>query len=413
MRKELEKEIESLKSPEGYLYACLPKFRGLFGRDALISGWELLDYDSSLLKNSLLALAKLQGKKVDLKTGEEPGKILHEFYPSYTPEKWFKRKKGANGWLKKERPFYFSVDSTPLFLIAAHKYYLVTKDGETIKSLWPNIESALSWIFNYGLINGFIRYKERSKETGLVSQSWKDGIGNTLEQQKGPIAVVEVQGYAYEAVKVAERLMKLAGNKKLAYQANEFNQTLKERFNKDFWMKDKKFYCLALDGDNQQLKFVTSNPGQLLFTDIINNRMAKLIVQRLFQDDLWTPYGIRTDSTEETDFDPLAYQQGSVWPHDNWLIAKGLKKRGYKKEYRAIKASLLRAYREIGFIPEYYGVSRKNKIILAELKTPPCYPQAWSSGALIDFLESEQRTLFSKMIERSKETLRMKRPLRA
>src|SRR3989344_4977816 len=153
----LQKDLDVLKSPEGYLYAGVPtKFMGLFGRDSLISGWQLLDYDSSFAKQALLSLAEIQGRKIDLKTGEEPGKIPHEFYSKNVPESWFSNEKSEIKWLEKEKPVYFSVDSTPLFLIVAGKYYRHTKDGNLVRQLKSNIERAINWILEYGTVNDFL-----------------------------------------------------------------------------------------------------------------------------------------------------------------------------------------------------------------------------------------------------------------
>jgi len=381
----LQRDLEALTSPEGYLYAGLPKFRGLFGRDVLISGWQLLHYDPSIARSSLLALAKLQGQKINPEIAEEPGKILHEFYSLDTSGRWWQGKITRNPWLKKGVPFYFSVDSTPLFLFIAAEYYRQTGEKEFIESIKENIVSALDWLFDYGMIDGFLRYGERSKEEGLVSQSWKDGIGHTLEEQKSPVAIVEVQGYLFQALEEISKIGNLIGRDKRGLE--ETNKDLKDRFHEKFYMEDRDFYCLGIDGDNKQIKRITSNPGQLLFTEIIDKDQADLIVKRLFKDDMWTPYGIRTHSTQESDFDPLSYQRGAVWPHDNWIIAQGLLKRGYTEEAQQIKEALFLAYSDLGErIPEYYGVSLHNKIIIENLKTPPCYPQAWSVGAMINFL---------------------------
>jgi glycogen debranching enzyme len=382
----LQDNLQALKSPEGYLYAGLPKFMGLFGRDALISSWQLLTYDSSIAAHSLLALARLQGKKVNPLNGEEPGKIIHEFYPKNVPDEWFKQEKQEAGWLKKETPFYFSVDSTPLFIVLAAKYYQETKDKPLLKKLGPHLEAAFSWLLRYGLIDNFLRYQSIQPGQGLISQSWKDGIGSTLEQIKGPVAIVEVQGYAWAAFEALSQLESFFDNPELKTAAQTAAERLKLKFHQAFFMPREQFYCLGLDGDNRQIPLVTSNPGHLLFSRLIDEARADLVVKRLFQKDMWTPYGIRTDSTLSPDFDPLSYQRGAVWPHDNWIIAQGLRQRGYHQEYRLIKEALLRAFEKLKFLPEYYGVSLNHQLIYDRLETPPCYPQAWATGALINLL---------------------------
>ncbi|MGB9598598.1 MAG: amylo-alpha-1,6-glucosidase, partial [Minisyncoccales bacterium] len=154
---------------------------------------------------------------------------------------------------------------------------------------------------------------------------------------------------------------------------------------KKFWMEKEKFFCLALDKNKRQRKAITSNPGHLLFTGIIEKEKIDFVIKRLFKDDLWTPYGIRNHSQKEKDFDPKSYHLGSVWPHDNWIIAQGLKKLGLKREYRKIKNAIFKAFLKIGSLPEFYGFE-KGKIIRI---SGACYPQAWSSAALFNFLTSE------------------------
>lgn len=384
--KKLKRDLEALTSPEGYLYAGVPtKFMGLFGRDALISGWQLLDYDSSFAKQALIHLAEIQGRKVNRATGEEPGKIAHEFYSENVPDVWFLNEKKGIQWLEKEKPVYFSIDSTPLFLVIAGKYYRRTKDNALIRQLIPAIEAAISWINEYGIINNFLRYRQTNPEEGLMSQSWKDGIGKTLEKQEPPIAVVEVQGYVVEACEELKKMPLLEGLKGLD-NLIIIADKIRDEFDKKFWMEDKSYYCLGLDGDNNQIKAVTSNPGQLLFTGILKKDRIAKIVSRLFQKDMWTPYGIRTHSALEPDFDPLSYQRGSVWPHDNWIIAQGLIKQGYKKEAGQIKEALFRAYEKLGFLPEFYAVTLDNEMTIEGLETPPVNIQAWSVGTMINFL---------------------------
>ena len=387
--KKLKRDLDALVSPEGYLYAGVPtKFMGLFGRDSLISGWQLLDYDSSFAKQALLSLAEIQGQKIDLKTGEEPGKIPHEFYSKNVPESWFSNEKNGIKWLEKEKPVYFSVDSTPLFLIVAGKYYRSTKDGNLVRQLKSNIERAINWILEYGTVNDFLRYNATGKEKGLVSQSWKDGIGVTLNNQKGPVAIVEVQGYTFQAAEEVKKLAEVLGPSETTDKFVESTQKLKEQFNKKFWMEEQSFYCLGIDGNDNQIKSITSNPGQLLFTDVLGKERVSQIVDRIFQKDMWTPYGIRTHSTLEPDFDPLSYQRGSVWPHDNWIIAQGLIKWGYKKEAKKIREALFGAYQKFGFLPEFYGVTLDNQITFDDdnLEDKPVTIQAWSVGAMINFL---------------------------
>ena len=227
-----------------------------------------------------------------------------------------------------------------------------------------------------------MEYKRQGKG-GVFHQGWKDGFSNHLKI-KPPVAIVEVQGYQYLALIEIARLARVFKDEKLEKSLKERAENLKRNFNKKFWLEKEKYFALALDNQKRKVKEITSNPGHLLFTGILDKDKEKFIVKKLFSSELWTPFGIRTHSTRSKLFDPLSYHQGSVWPHDNWIIAQGLKKLGYKKEEQEIKKALFRAYKKLGFIPELYAVV-DNQITL-KMKMIPCYPQAWASGSLLNFL---------------------------
>jgi len=314
---------------------------------------------------------------MDPERDEEPGKILHEHQigKRFHPQGLF------------PFPYYGSVDSTPLFLILFSFYYQKTKDKEFLKRHWQNVLMTLHWIFRFGDKDRdlFLEYK-RKRKTGLFHQGWKDGFENHLKITP-PVAIVEVQGYQYLALMEIGKLAgKVMEDKKLEKSLLQRAKNLKKKFNKKFWMKDEKYFALALDRDKKQRKSITSNPGHLLFCGICEKEKEKLVVKRLFKKDLWTPYGIRTLSVLDPDFNFKSYHLGAVWPHDNWIIAQGLKKLGYKKEYLKIKSALLKAYQKIGFLPEFYGVSLEGKVMIEKLKTTSCHLQAWATGALFNFL---------------------------
>lgn len=376
IKKQLLQELERLKDRRGFIKAGLPRFDRLFGRDSLIVSWQLLDINPEICRDTLAILSKLQGRRINKLHEEEPGKIIHETDSRPHP--------GGRGI---HFPYYGSVDATPLFLILFSFYFKKTKDKKFLKKHWQNILTAVDWMIHYG--DGdqdlFLEYKRKSP-AGLFHQGWKDAFSNTL-RIKPPVAIVEAQGYQYFALKEISRLAKIMKDANLARRLLKKAKELKENFNEKFWMKEEKYFALALDGNKKPRKAITSNPGHLLFTGIVENRKVKPLVRRLFRTDLWTPFGIRTHSTEEPDFNPGSYHLGSVWPHDNWIIAQGLKKLGYKRAYQKIKKALLRAYQEIGFIPELYGVI-DNKIILDIGVKSVCYPQAWATGTLLNLLVS-------------------------
>jgi glycogen debranching enzyme len=389
IEKKLWQEIGSLLHAKfGFIMAGYPRFLGLFGRDSLIASWQLLESKPEIARKTLETLVSYQGKKINYKTGEEPGKIIHEYYPKETPNDWWKKYKAHIKWLKRGEPVYFSVDSTPLFLILLKKYFDFKKDKVFLKKIWPNAKSAINWMINFGgLDSGFLKHEKRSPDEGLMSQSWKDGWAGPMDKMASPISVVEVQGYAYLALLSGVELAKIMKEPFLEKNLIQMAKKLKKSFNDRFWISSEKFFALAIDGKNQPRNIITSNPGQLLFTGICDSEKTKAIVSRIFKKDLWTAFGIRTHSTGEPDFDPFSHQRGTIWPHDNWIIAQGLKEVGFKKEYKAVKKAIIKAHDEMGILPEFYSVFN-NKIIL-ELAKKPCYPQAWASAALVDFFSSK------------------------
>jgi len=366
IKKQLKEEIALLKDEQGFLRAGLPRFNRLFGRDALIAAWQLLDIDPNIARDTIKVLAELQGDVFNDTTEEEPGKIIHE----------------AKGYFPYN--YYGSVDSTPLFLILAGFYFKKTKDAEFIKNHWNNFRRAAKWVINFGDRDNdsFLEYQQKTFG-GLYHQGWKDGFKDHLKIL-APVRIVEAQGDAYLALKETVGLAESAGENEFADLLEQKAETLKKKFNNAFWMSKAKYFCLALDRDNNQREAITSNPGQLLFTGIVSKEKIEPVVKKLFSRELWTLYGIRTHAISEPDFDPLSYHLGSIWPHDNWIISQGLKKLGFKEEYEKIKAALIAAYEKIGFIPEYYGAV--NGKVTIETEKTVNYPQAWASAALLNFL---------------------------
>ena len=313
----------------------------------------MIEIDPSIAKNTLKILAKYQGKIINNKSEEEPGKILHEH--------WLEHKDKSVP--HRQFPYFGSVDSTPLFIIVAEKYFEKTNDKKFLLQIWDNIVSALNWLSVYGDPDqdNFIEY-ERKNPYGLFHQGWRDGAEDHLKIIP-PVAIVEVQGYAYAAykagIKLAEHFTK---DVFLARLWREKADMLKEEFQKDFWFEEESYYYLALDKNKSPRKTVSSNPGHLLFSGIVQQEARQKLVERLFKDDIFTPFGIRTLSENDPDFDHLGYHLGSVWPHDNWIIYYGLKQSGFLDEAEQIKKALLSAYKELGHIPELFAV-KNNKII--------------------------------------------------
>ena len=368
------KEIQQLKDRKGFLNAGLPRYNRLFGRDSLISAWQLLNKQPGICQATLQILSQYQGKIINEEREEEPGKIIHELggpFPS---------------------PYYGSIDSTPLFLIVFAFYYRRTKDIKFLDNHWGSILKALNWMEEYGDKDKdlFLEY-QRMNPKGLFHQGWKDSGQDNLKIGS-PVALVEVQGYQYLALKEIAQLAEIKKDWSLAEKLEDRAWKLKKKFNRDFWWPEQNYFALALDGKKQQRKAVTSNPGQLLFTGIVEKDKIEPMIKRLFGGDLFTLFGIRNHSQGEPDFDPKSYHLGSVWPHDNWIIAQGLKKIGKNKEYKKIKQAILLARQKLGFLPEFYGAIGKN--ITLKMEKTPCYPQAWASAALFNFLSEFDKIPF-------------------
>jgi predicted glycogen debranching enzyme len=378
IKRTLLEEIRRLKSAKGYLNAGYPRYNTLFGRDSLISSLQMLTIDPSIARATLSTLAKYQGKKVNPKAEEEPGKILHEF--RFDP-------KSQSQLPKWGFPYYGSVDSTPLFINVATEYFRRTRDENFLSQIWDNILAAFDWIKDYGDKDddGYVEY-ERMNPFGLFHQGWKDGVENHLKINP-PVAVVEAQGYIYAAYKQLVFLCRKLSRNKVSREAETRSVDLKKRFNEDFWMQKERYFALALDGQKKQRKAITSNPGHLLFTGIVASDKIMPVVSRLFKSDIWTPYGIRTLSEKEPDFDPYSYHMGSVWPHDNWIIYKGLIQLGLKLHAERVKKALVGAFKELGKIPELYAVVNNRIIDLSQVEGVWANPtQAWSSAGLLEMI---------------------------
>ncbi len=382
MKERLLKDLQRLRSPQGYLGAGIPHYKTLFGRDALISAWQLLVFDPTIAKNTLRELAQRQGKIVHHRREEEPGKILHEYRTPSDAKNFVHENIHFRYW---SFPYYGSVESTMLFVILAEEYLTQTADTNTLQVLWPSIKKALSWIETYGDKDrdGLIEY-QRSNPHGLYQQGWRDSPQNLMRISL-PTALVETQGYAYLAYRKGAELAKFFNEEDLARHFLAKARHLKREFNKRFWHTNA--FLLALDGNKNPNHSSCSNQGHLLFTGIIADRKKeRKLVARLFESDLWTPYGIRTLSSQDRYFNPRSYHMGSVWPHDNWIISFGLKQQGYQKEAEAVKEALLRAYRALGSPVEFYGVVNGRIVRLRRA----CTIQAWTVGALLNLVHGDE-----------------------
>jgi len=315
----------------------------------------------------------------------QPGKIIHE------------KRNGEMAELG-EVPFkeyYGSIDATPLFIILAGAYLEHTGNKQFIKSIWPNIEMALQWIDNYGDIDkdGFVEYST-STTRGLRNQGWKDSKDSIFHSDgklaEGPIALCEVQGYVYDAKIKASNIARSLGCLEKAEMLQEEAQELKSIFNKVFWLDDLSFYALALDGQKRPCRVLTSNTGHSLYSGIADYEKAQKLVNVLMDENIFTQWGIRTLASTEVQYNPMSYHNGSIWPHDNSLIASGLARYGFNKTVMKILTALFDAsiFMELHRLPELYCGFVKREGSGPTLYPVACSPQAWAVGSVFLLLKS-------------------------
>ncbi|MGH7906036.1 MAG: amylo-alpha-1,6-glucosidase, partial [Candidatus Binataceae bacterium] len=368
-----------------YMMAGVPWFATLFGRDSIITALSVQAFNPAVASGTLRILAGLQGTHVDESRDEQPGKIVHEVRSGEMAETG-------------EIPFgqyYGSVDSTPLFLWLLGTYVETTGDLKLARELWPNVERALQWIERWGDRDGdgYIKYV-RETPRGLANQGWKDSF-DAISHADGslahaPIALAEVQGYAYAAylaiADVAERL----DHTDVASRMLERSAALKHSFERDFWFGKEKTVALALDSGNNPCRVVASNAGHCLATGLVDGERAAEAAKRLLEDDMFSGWGVRTLSANEQRYNPMSYHNGSVWPHDNAMAAAGIARAGNQAGVIRILNGLFDAATHLGegSLPELFcGFPRETR--LGPVPYPvACHPQAWSAASVFKILEA-------------------------
>ena len=366
-----------------YVYAGIPWFATVFGRDGLITALETLAFAPTLAAGVLRTLAALQGGASDPARDEEPGKIIHEMRLG---------EMAATGEIPFAR-YYGSVDATPLFLVLLAAYADRTADLDLVQELWPAASAALDWIRRRIDARGYLAY-ERRAASGLVNQGWKDSHDAIVHASGAiavpPIALCEVQAYVHAAfcgmAGLARRLGQAAHADRLVAEADG----LRRRFTRDFWLEDEGTFALALDGDGQPCRVVASNAGHCLVGDLAEPAQAARVVARLMRDDCFCGWGIRTLSADARRYNPMSYHNGSVWPHDNALIAAGFARHGFGGRAAELLSGMFDASQGLDDrrLPELFcGFARAGR----QQPVPypvACRPQAWAAGSVFLLLQA-------------------------
>ena len=381
------------QEPQGLVVtAGLPWYFTLFGRDSLITALQTLSLNPQIAIDTMRALAAYQATDFDDWRDSEPGKILHEL----------RRGDMTIAGETPHSPYYGSVDSTLLFIMLYAAMLDWTGDRALFEELWPNVQRALEWAWNYGDIDGdgYIEFKVRSPR-GILHQGWKDSdesIGGTLgPRPTQPLALTEVQGYYYAALTGLARILRRYGNTEqheLASRLDSQAATLKEQFNRDFWWEEEGIFVQALDAQKRPVRSVTSNVGHCLWAGIVDEAKAPVVVSRLLKSDMLSGWGARTMSTTDPTYNPMSYHNGSIWPHDNSLLIAGLRRYGFDEETVMVASEILEAaatfpdYR----LPELYcgfprgeGPFRESAPAAYPVS---CSPQAWAAGTSILILQT-------------------------
>ncbi|MFC4357672.1 glycogen debranching N-terminal domain-containing protein [Halobium salinum] len=378
-----------LDTEHGPMFAAgVPWFSTAFGRDSLIAAVQALPLTAAPAKGTCRFLAAHQAESVDEFREAEPGKILHELREGELAE----REQVPHS------PYYGTIDATALFVVLVHETWRFTGDDAFVESLWEDVEAALGWCARHGDRDGdgFLEYPTDGE--ALTHQAWKDSgdgiVGPDGGHPEGPLAVAEVQGYYYDALRRAADLVRgVMNDEDHAAALDDRAATLADAFDEAFWLPEESFYAVALDGENDPVESVTTNPGHCLWSGIVPDERADAVVDRLVADDVFTGWGLRTLSATHEAYNPQSYHRGSVWPHDSSLVALGMARYGRREAAEAVANGLVEAAVERGNdrLPELFaGFDRDDTGVPLEYGEA-CEPQAWAAAAPLACLRAVGR----------------------
>lgn len=371
------------ETPAGFAIAAgVPWFAQPFGRDGAITGSQTIIFNPAIAREEVTVLGAYQGTEYDIVTAQAPGKILHEM------------RFGEMARMKEIafRPYYGTVDATQLWLMLLAEYIDWTGDVALLNKLGDTVWSAVSFLLQ-ATDGGYITYGGVAGEA-LTNQGWKDSFNSIVYSDgslaKAPIAVCEAQGYLYAALSRMAGIYQKIGRSELANLLEERAERIKNDFRRDFWMADKQFVALALDGDGRRCEVISSNPGHLLGTGILSPEQERLVAARLMQPDMFSGWGIRTLSSLEAAYQPMDYQVGSVWPHDNAFAVEGMLKLGMDSDAHRVMLALFDVARNLEDkrLPELFAGFERDGARTPVPYPVACVPQAWSAGCVLHMLKA-------------------------
>jgi glycogen debranching enzyme len=364
--------------------AGIPWYAAPFGRDSIITSVQALAFAPAIAAETLRFLGAYQATEDDPARDAEPGKIMHEL----------RRGELARVGEIPHSPYYGTIDATPLYMVLAGEMWRWTANHALLAELWPSLRAAMQWLDARSAEGTRLITYERRAPHGLDNQGWKDSRAGVSfpdgRRAHPPIALVEVQGYAFDAYRRGAQLADALGEGGLAARWRERARRMRQLLHDAFWVEESRYYALALDGSGRQVPTLSSNPGHLLWSYALSHEQAERVTEVLLGEGMFSGWGVRTVARGQTVYNPISYHNGTIWPHDNALAAMGMARYGLHREAMRITTALLEANQLFPNLrlPELFcGMSRADREMIVQYPVA-CSPQAWASGALFMLLQA-------------------------